>query len=138
VEKGGVGATFEGVRLHTGETYRLLLPTVNAATFALALAAFAATRGGNTEVVLVLDNAGWHTRRTLQPPTGVHPVYLPAYSPALQPVERVWTLSNEPLINRDFADIEELERVQAERYRQLQGQRERIRARTAYYWWPAA
>lgn len=126
------------VRPHTGETYWLLLPTVTAATFALALAAFAATRGGNTEVVLVLDNAGGHTRRTLQPLVGVHPVYLPAYSPALPPVERVWTLSNEPLVNRDFADSEELEAVQAERCRQLQGQRERIRARTAYHWWLAA
>lgn len=126
------------VRPHTGETYWLVLPTVNATTFALALAAFAATRSANTEVVLVLDNAGWHTRRTLQPLVGVHPIYLPAYSPALQPVEQVWTLSNEPLVNRDFADIEELEAVQAERCRQLQEQRERIRARTASHWWPAA
>ena len=126
------------VRPHTGETYWFLLPTVNAATFAIALAAFAASRETNTEVILVLDNAGWHTRRTLQPLVGVHPVYLPPYSPALQPVERVWTLSNEPLVNRGFAHIEELEAVQAERCRQLQEQRERIRARTAYHWWPVA
>lgn len=116
----------------------LLLPTVNAQTFALALAAFAATRALDAEIVLVLDNAGWHTRRTVQPLIGVHPVYLPAYSPALQPVERVWTLANEPLVNQGFASIEELETVPAERCRQLQGQRERIRARTAYHWWPAA
>ena len=37
--------------------------------------------------------------------------FLPAYSPELQPAERLWTLVDEPLVNEYFETIEELEEV---------------------------
>jgi transposase len=40
--------------------------------------------------VLVLDKPGWHTARRLMVPENISLVYLPAYSPELNPVERVW------------------------------------------------
>ncbi|GAC1454141.1 MAG: hypothetical protein PVSMB4_14800 [Ktedonobacterales bacterium] len=33
-----------------------------------------------------------------------------------QPAERLWPLTNEPLANRSFADLAELETIQAQRY----------------------
>jgi hypothetical protein len=33
-------------------------------------------------------------------PDGLHPVTLPPYSPELQPAERLWALSDAPLVNR--------------------------------------
>lgn len=128
------------VRPHTGETYWLLLPTVSGTAFAAALGEFAAAMGAGDgkRIILVLDGAGWHSGTAVRVPRGLHLVALPPYSPELQPVERVWTLTDEPLANRTFADIAELEAVQAERCMALREQRETIRAHTRFHWWPAA
>ena len=40
--------------------------------------------------VLILDQAGWHDERALHVPTGITLLPLPAASPQLNPVERVW------------------------------------------------
>jgi hypothetical protein len=44
----------------------------------------------DTHAVLVLDQAGWHGAKALQLPDSLTLVPLPAYSPDLNPVERVW------------------------------------------------
>jgi transposase len=128
------------VRPHTGETYWLLMPTVSGAAFTAALAEFAGATGvgAGKRIILVLDGAGWHGGRGVTIPPGVHLVTLPPYAPELQPVERVWTLTDEPLANRTFADIEELETVQAARCLALRDARAMIRSHTRFHWWPAA
>ena len=47
-------------------------------------------------------------------PEHVHLLFLPAYSPGLQPAEHLWPLTNTILANRHFATIEGLEDAQAE------------------------
>lgn len=37
----------------------------------------------------MLDRPGWHVSPRVEVPTGVRLVFLPPYSPQLQPVERV-------------------------------------------------
>src|SRR6516162_2302205 len=58
--------------------------------------------GPNKHILLVLDRAGWHRSARLKLPEGIHLVFLPPYSPEVQPAERLWPLSNEPLANRVF------------------------------------
>ena len=122
----------------TGRTEWLLLPRVNQALFELALAHFARAVGAGPakRVVLVLDQAGWHTARDLRVPAGLQLVYLPAYSPELQPAERLWPLCNEGLANKLFATIEALEETLARWLRQLAD--EVVRDLTDYHWWPQA
>ena len=114
------------------------LPTVRADILSQVLAAFATAVGvgPDKQVVIVLDGAGWHKSATLVVPDGLHLVFLPPYSPELQPAERLWSLSNEPLVNRTFQDLDDLEALQAERCRVLQSQPDLIQARTAFHWWP--
>jgi hypothetical protein len=134
------------VRPTLGATWWLLLPSVRAELFSQALAAFAQAVGagagppgqGGKQVLLVLDRAGWHTGAAVQVPDGLTLVPLPAYSPELQPAERLWRLTDEALANRTFADLDELTAVQAERCRSVQAQPERVHALTAYHWWPKA
>ena len=78
----------------SGHTEWFLLPTVNAQVFTLALAHFAQAVGAgpNKRVLLVLDRAGWHTSQELQVPEGIHLLFLPPYSPELQPCEQGVTL----------------------------------------------
>jgi len=126
------------VRPTTGQTWWCLLPTVNTEAFGLALAEFARDEGiGPTRrAVVVLDQAGWHLARDLVLPEGLHLAFLPPYSPERQPAERLWGLLDEPVANRTFTDLDELEATLVPRCRELERQRRPIKARTRYHWWP--
>jgi transposase len=86
-------------RPKTGEVHWLILPSVSAQVFSLALEHFAREVGaGNRRkrILLVVDKAGWHTaKKKLKVPEGIHLEFLPSHSPELQPSERLWPLSNE-------------------------------------------
>ena len=105
----------------SGETFWYISNGVSKPFFAALLALFAREAGAGREriVVLGLDNAGWHTAPNLVVPDGIRPVYLPRYSPELQPAERLWPVLDEPLANRYFGTLAELEQVVTERCRIL-------------------
>ncbi|TFU24792.1 hypothetical protein E0687_13355 [Thermus tengchongensis] len=65
-------------------------------------------------------------------------MFLPPYSPELQPVERVWPLVNEAVANRYFADLGALMEAVEGRWLVLQGDRELLRRHTLFHWWPGA
>jgi transposase len=69
-------------------------------------------------------------------PPGLHLVPLPSYSPELQPAERLWPLTNEPLANQSFATLADLDTVLGDRCADLAEQPARIRAYTLFHWWP--
>ena len=122
----------------SGRTHWVLLPSVTTDLFTLALQHFAQAVGVSKQkhIVLVLDRAGWHTSKSLIVPEGLHLLFLPPSSPELQPAEHLWPLSNEPLVNRHFHDLDELEEVQAQRCVILQDSPDLIRSHTSFHWWP--
>jgi hypothetical protein len=65
------------------------------------LADFGETVGAGSarRIVLVLDNAGWHGEAGLVVPEGLRLVFLPPYTPELQPADRLWPLVDEPIAN---------------------------------------
>ena len=87
-------------------------------------------------ILLVLDNAGWHTEPGLAVPDGIRLVSLPRYSPELQPAERLWRLIDEPLVNRHFASLAELDATVAQRCLILKAERDTLNAHTGFHWWP--
>ena len=90
--------------------------------------------GRERHIVLVLDNAGWHGPEGLAVPEGISLVFLPPYSPELQPAEHLWPLVDEPVANRHFATLADLEAAIAERCRRLDA--ETIKPHTDFHWWP--
>jgi len=78
-----------------GNTHWLLLPTVNVEVFSIALTHFAVGvgAGNGKQILLVHDRAGWHVSQAPTVPDGLHLIFLPPYSPELQPPERLWPLS---------------------------------------------
>lgn len=122
----------------SGRTVFHLATSVNIPLFEAELAAFARAVGAGPrkQIVLVLDRAGWHTSLRLRVPDHVHLLFLPAYSPELQPAEHLWPLTNRCLVNRHFASIEELEDVQFARCAALQQHPDLIRSTTCFHWWP--
>ena len=106
--------------------------------FAGLLAAFAKEVGAGPKkrVVLLLDNAGFHTRPNLAVPDGVRLVYLPPYSPELQPAETLWTLVDEPIVNKLVPSLDQLKDTIGERCRYFTTCPEAISSRTNFAWWP--
>ena len=58
-------------------------------------------------------------------------VFLPPYSPELQPAERLWPLVDEPVANQHFATLADLDAVRCRRLDTTT-----IRPHTAFHWWP--
>jgi transposase len=126
------------VRPSTGHSWWCLLPTVNTRAFALALATFARDEGldATHRAVVLIDQAGWHVSHDLRVPDGIDLVWLPPYSPELQPAERLWPLVDEPVVNQVFPNLDALETVLVDRCRTLEADPQRLHAHTGYHWWP--
>lgn len=126
------------VHPQSGQTYWWILPFVNTQIFTQVLADFAKHFGigENRQVILTLDQAGWHRGLKLDVPPGIHLIEMPSHSTELQPAERLWPLTNEPLANRTFENLDELEAVVFERCQQLLKQQDLVRGLTNFHWWP--
>jgi transposase len=120
----------------TGETFWYVSNGVSKPFFAALLALFAREAGAGRErmIALLLDNAGWHTAPNLVVPEGLRLVYLPSYSPELQPAEHLWPVLDEPLANQYFETLADLERTVADRCRVLDGHQ--LSLGTNFHWWP--
>jgi len=120
----------------SGRTFWLLMPTVSIPAFSIALCEFAQFLDPNVNLRLVVDRAGWHTSPKVVVPSAMQLLFLPPYSPELQPAEHLWALSDYPLVNRHFETLDDLETVQADRCRWLQAHPELVRSTTNFHWWP--
>jgi len=59
--------------------------------------------------VVILDQAGWHSAKTLQVPNNITLLSLPPRSPELNPVENIWQFIRDNwLSNRVFASYEDI------------------------------
>ncbi len=125
------------VRPTTGQRWWGLVPTVTTEAMTQVLAAFARDEGidARHRAVLGLDGAGWHPAKRLVVPDGVDLVCLPSASPELQPVERVWSLVDEPVANRTCTDLTELSELLVTRCQTLRAAKRQIKAHTGFPWW---
>ena len=73
----------------TGASFFLELPYLNSRAFQRWLDDFAATFPDSLNM-LVLDNGAGHKAKAIRWPANVVPVFLPPYSPELNPIERLW------------------------------------------------
>jgi hypothetical protein len=113
-----------------------LLPAANADWMGAALAEFArfADPEGVKLLVVLVDNAGWHTAKRLEVPPNVVLRRLPACTPELQPAEPLWPLVREAVANAGFDDLDGLQRPLEERCRWLMGHPEVIHGVVGFRW----
>lgn len=72
-----------------GQLSSLILPYVDACTMSIFLSQVASEFPDNFNLMF-LDGAGWHRARDLRIPSNLRLLFLPAYSPELNPVEHIW------------------------------------------------
>lgn len=92
----------------TGEAYFQLLPKLDATNMQIFLDSFA-ERHRDTFNILVLDRSGAHTAKMLRIPENIALIFLPARSPELNPIERVWEDVRGEMAWKHFAHLECLE-----------------------------
>jgi len=101
-----------------GESFHLCLPWVNTDMMSLYLDELSKANV-DCEVSLILDCAGWHVSKDLVVPENIRLLFLPPYSPELNPVERLWQwLRRHVCRNRLFPDLDELETTLARKLRE--------------------
>jgi hypothetical protein len=120
----------------SGRNLELLLPSANTDWMGLALAEFArwADPEGRKLLVVLVDNAGWHTAKRLEVPPNVVLRRLPACTPELQPAEPLWPLVREAVANEGFDDLEGLQRPLIARCCWLMGHPEVVRGVVGFHW----
>jgi transposase len=92
----------------SGDAFFLVLPKLNTTNMQAFVDAFAQAFPSTYNVIL-LDNSAVHTTERLRLPPNVAFVFLPAYSPELNPAERLWQDVRGRMAWRTFAALEELE-----------------------------
>jgi transposase len=111
---------FGAVNPVTGDSSALLAPTVNTEYMNHHLRFISEHVGPEVQVVLVLDQAGWHLSKGLKVPVNITLLHLPPYSPELNPVERLWAyLRSHYLSNRAYQDYDDLFRTCGKAWNQL-------------------
>jgi transposase len=114
-----------------------VLPHLAAEMMQLFLDAFAAAHAPEGKrVVLVVDGASAHRAKSLRVPERLTLVNLPAYTPELNPAERLWPLVKEGVANRTHESLAALEETVCGRCQRITA--EQVSALTNYHWWPAA
>lgn len=126
------------VRPTTGDRSWLSLPKGSTELFTRAVEHVARQvgTGAGTRVLLVLDRAGDHTGKEVRLPDGMEVAFLPARSPDVHPVERLWPLTNEGIATTLFADRAELEQALGRRWVVRAEQPDLLRSSPLYHWWP--
>ena len=104
---------YGAVEPKTGEHFLLEMPTLNSLCFQVFLNEFAAAYRESLNVV-VLDNGAFHKAQYLIVPENVILVFLPPYSPELNPIERLWQDVKDQLALGLYATLEALQRAISE------------------------
>ena len=81
---------FTAVCPETGDACGLIAPNVSTGVMNVFLAQFSGELPVDLHAVMILDQAGFHTSKALRVPANVSPIYLPPYSPELNPTENLW------------------------------------------------
>jgi transposase len=106
-------SVYGAVEPTTGESFFLELPQLNTVNFQIFLRELAHHYQGTLNMLL-MDNGSCHTAKALVIPDNVVCLFLPPYSPELNPLERLWQDMKAQLAWVLAAQIGELEqRVEA-------------------------
>ena len=92
-----------------------------------------ATRYPAENIVMVVDGAGWYKSKTFDMPANLKLLFLPAYSPELNPQEHIWDeLREKSFHNKTFASPELLEDHLTQSLKVMERQYETIKSIAAW------
>jgi len=94
---------------HDGAMDSLIMPEVSDKAMSIFLREVS-DRHPDEFILMIMDGAGWHKAKTLSMPDNVALIFLPPYSPELNPVEHIWdSIRENSFRNAVFNSIEAVE-----------------------------
>ncbi len=112
----------------------LVLPVVNAQAMSLFLTEVS-QRHLNEFILMVMDKAGWHQADDLKIPENMRVIFLPPYSPELNPVEHLWDDIREKWFpNKVFKSLDAVESLLVEALATLENSTEKVKSMTGFKW----
>ena len=112
----------------------LVLPVVNADAMSLFLSEVS-QRHPNDFILMVMDKAGWHQAKDLKVPQNMRIIFLPPYSPELNPVEHLWEEIREKWFpNKVFKSLDAVESVLVDALDSLEQSPEKVASITGFDW----
>jgi transposase len=112
----------------------LVLPSVSAAAMQAMLDELGQAVTAGAHAVVLMDRAGWHVNRELAIPVNLTPVFLPAYSPELNAIERVWLDLRERFLSHRLCPLRRLLDACCAAWNALLAEPGRIRSLCAFDW----
>lgn len=91
-----------------GDSFLLELPLCNGNTFQIFLDQFSLQNEQELKLI-VLDNGAFHKARTLVIPDNIVLIFLPPYSPELNPAEKIWARFKRQFTNQFFKTMDDLQ-----------------------------
>lgn len=100
---------YVAVSPHDGTMDSLILPQVSEQPMSIFLREVS-NRHPDEFILMVMDGAGWHKAKALSVPENMALIFLPPYSPELNPVEHIWeSIRENGFRNKAFNSIEAVE-----------------------------
>jgi transposase len=88
-----------------GDKFLLELPHCNTNNFQLFLNEFSEQNPAEFKII-VLDNGAFHKSKSLKIPNNIYLLFLPPYSPELNPAERMWAVIKRNFTNQLFKSLD--------------------------------
>ncbi len=90
-----------------GDKFLLEMPFCNAQNFQIFLDEFSQQNILEFKII-VLDNGAFHKAKSLKIPSNICLVFLPPYSPELNPAEKMWATIKRNFTNKFFENLDQI------------------------------
>ncbi len=125
---------YVAVSPHDGTLDSLILPQVSEQAMSIFLQEVSC-RHADEFILMVMDGTGWHKAKTLRVPDNMALIYLPPYSPQLNPVEHIWESIRENWFrNEAFNSIDAVENQLEKALVALEGDPAAVKSLTGFSW----
>lgn len=126
---------FSSVCPETGENFSLIFPRADTDTMNIYLDMLS-EEYKKYRIILLMDKAGWHTCKRLKISENIAVIYLPPYSPELNPVEHIWKYirTNKGFNNNVYPSIEKVESKLCEALKEIYYDKLTMRSLCYYNW----
>lgn len=125
---------YGAVSIADGQLDSLVFPSLDTTCMQIFLDEIA-SRYAESRIVMVLDGAGWHRSRGLQVPENMKLLFLPSYSPELNPMENIWEeLREKYFYNKVFASLDALENHLVAGLKHLEDNPEITKSIAGWHW----
>ena len=111
---------FGAINPKNGDHYGMILPKLDAQNMQIFLDSFSKNIAENRHVIMILDGSRAHKNGILLVPKNITLLFLPPYSPELNPIERLWKwIKEKGLAFKTYKDIDEIMKAGVEAWNEV-------------------